>query len=153
MTIGNVRQRCLKFQPILAACPSRIIFRLIAFCWIISSIYIAPLQVGLLSLVSFMSNRLNIWCFDCPCFATVQCCRPTEFRGVEDLQLSGGASPLLMAGHRQVISRISKGSQNILVYDFIINTFDCQGNSQGEFVSARRPLLQFCCNLQGAASP
>src|SRR6218665_657896 len=32
----------------------------------------------------------------------------------------GGASPLLMAEHRQVISRISKGSQNILIYNFVI---------------------------------
>ena len=29
-----------------------------------------------------------------------------------------GASPLLMAGHRQVISGISKGSQNILIYNY-----------------------------------
>jgi len=36
-----------------------------------------------------------------------------------------------MAGHRQIISRISKGNQNILIYNFIITTFDCQGGSQG----------------------
>src|SRR6218665_733060 len=36
-----------------------------------------------------------------------------------------------MAGHRQVISRISKGSKNILIYNFIITTFDCKGGSQG----------------------
>ena len=36
-------------------------------------------------------------------------------------------SPLLMAGHRQVNSRISKGSQNILIYNFIITAFNCQG--------------------------
>jgi len=38
-----------------------------------------------------------------------------------------------MAGHKQVISRISKGNQNILIYNFIITTFDCQG----EGISAR----------------
>jgi len=42
-----------------------------------------------------------------------------------------------MAGHRQVNSRISKGSQNILIYNLIITTFDCQGNSQGEGIFAR----------------
>ena len=42
-----------------------------------------------------------------------------------------------MAGPRQVISRISKGSQNILIYNFIITTFDCQGRSQGGGISAR----------------
>jgi len=45
-------------------------------------------------------------------------------------------SPLRMAGHRQVISRISKGSQNILIYNCIITTFDCQGDSQGGGISA-----------------
>ena len=49
---------------------------------------------------------------------------------------SGGASPLFMAGHRQVISRISNGSQNIFMYNFIITTFDCQG-SQGGGISTR----------------
>ena len=48
-----------------------------------------------------------------------------------------GASPLLMAGHRQVISGIRKGSQNILIYAFIIITLDCQGGSQGRGISAR----------------
>ena len=45
-------------------------------------------------------------------------------------------SPLLMAGHRQVISRNSKGSQHILIYNFIITTFDCQGTgiSAGHFL-------------------
>src|SRR6218665_2074360 len=38
-----------------------------------------------------------------------------------------------MAGCRQVISRISKSNQNILIYNFIITTFDCQG----EGISAR----------------
>jgi len=33
----------------------------------------------------------------------------------ENTRGSYGASPLFMAGHRQVISRINKGSQNILV--------------------------------------
>jgi len=32
-----------------------------------------------------------------------------------------------MAGHRQDISRISKGSQNILIYNLFITTFDFQG--------------------------
>jgi len=50
---------------------------------------------------------------------------------------SGGARPLFMAGHRQVISRINKGSQNILIYNFIITTFDCHGRSQGGGISAR----------------
>ena len=53
--------------------------------------------------------------------------------------VSGGASPLLKAMYTQVISRISKGSQNILIYNFIITgtTFDCQGGSQGGGISAR----------------
>jgi len=38
-----------------------------------------------------------------------------------------------MAGHRQVISGISNGSQNIFIYNFIITTFDCQGGD----ISAR----------------
>ena len=48
---------------------------------------------------------------------------------------SGGASPVLMAGHRQVISRISKGSLNIFIYNFIITTFDCGSHAGG--ISAR----------------
>src|SRR6218665_53728 len=43
------------------------------------------------------------------------------------LILRGCARSLHMAGHRQVISCISKGSQNILIYNFIVTTFDCQG--------------------------
>ena len=50
---------------------------------------------------------------------------------------SGGARPLFMAGHRQVISRICEGSQNILIYNFIVTTFDCHGGSQGGGISAR----------------
>ena len=50
---------------------------------------------------------------------------------------SGGTSPLLMAGRRQVINRISKDSQNILIFNFIITTFD----SQGRGISARAFLL------------
>lgn len=42
-----------------------------------------------------------------------------------------------MAGHRQVISHISKGCQNILMYNFTTTTFDCKGNSQGDDISAR----------------
>jgi len=42
-----------------------------------------------------------------------------------------------MAGHSQVISRMNKGNQNILIYNFIITTFDCQGSSQGGSISAR----------------
>src|SRR6218665_3751145 len=53
------------------------------------------------------------------------------------LVISGGASPVFMAGHRQVISRISKGSKNICIYNFIITTFVCQGGSQGRGISAR----------------
>src|SRR6218665_799766 len=56
-----------------------------------------------------------------------------------------GASPLLMAGHRQVISGISKGSQNILIYNFSITTFDCQGRS----ISAKA----FALACPGVASP
>src|SRR6218665_3452845 len=33
---------------------------------------------------------------------------------------SGGACPVLIAGHKQFIRRISKGSQNICIYKFII---------------------------------
>src|SRR6218665_3579043 len=47
------------------------------------------------------------------------------------------ASPLLMTGHRQSISRFSKGDQNILIYNFIIITFDCQGSGQGRGISAK----------------
>ena len=54
---------------------------------------------------------------------------------------SGGASSLLVAGHRQVINHqqlnISKDSQIILIYNFIIPTFDCQGGSQGGGISER----------------
>src|SRR6218665_1186223 len=42
---------------------------------------------------------------------------------------------LLMAGHKQAISRISKDSQNIFIYDFIITTFNCQGSRQGGDIS------------------
>jgi len=45
--------------------------------------------------------------------------------------VSGGANSLPMAERRQVISRISKGSQKILIFNFIIITFDCQDGSQG----------------------
>ena len=50
---------------------------------------------------------------------------------------SGIGRALFVAGHRQVISRISKGSQNILtcMYNFIITPFDCQG--RGIFALAR----------------
>ena len=51
------------------------------------------------------------------------------------LESRGGASPLLMAGRRQVISRISKGSQNLLIYNFIVATFDCQGGRQSKGIS------------------
>src|SRR6218665_873647 len=43
--------------------------------------------------------------------------------------ISGGARLLLLAGHRQVISFITKGSQNILMHNFVNPTFDCQGGS------------------------
>ena len=59
-------------------------------------------------------------------------------------------SAAYMAGHRQVIRRISKGSQNI----FIILLFDYQGGSQGRGISTRAfalaglgvatPLLHVC---------
>src|SRR6218665_1238204 len=51
--------------------------------------------------------------------------------------VNDSGSLLFVAGHRQVISRIGKGSQNILIYNFIITTFDCQGDSQGRGISAR----------------
>ena len=41
-----------------------------------------------------------------------------------------------MAGQRQVISRTSKGSQNILIYHFSITFFDRQSGSQGGGISA-----------------
>src|SRR6218665_1180114 len=50
---------------------------------------------------------------------------------------SDGASLLLMARHRQVNSRISKSNQSILMFNFIITTFNCQGDSQGGGISAR----------------
>src|SRR6218665_402063 len=50
---------------------------------------------------------------------------------------SGGASPLAFSGHRQVTNRISKGSQNILIYNFIITTVVCQGGG----ISARANAL------------
>ena len=65
------------------------------------------------------------------------------------LVISGGPSPLFVAGHRQVISRISKGSQNICIYNFIITTFVCQGGSQGRGISARA----FTLALPGVALP
>ena len=46
---------------------------------------------------------------------------------------SGIASPQ----HRQVMNCISKGSKNILTYNFIVTTFDCPGGSQGGGISAR----------------
>jgi len=42
-----------------------------------------------------------------------------------------------VVGHTQVNSRISKGIQNILIYNFIITTFYCQGNSQDGGISAK----------------
>src|SRR6218665_832490 len=43
-----------------------------------------------------------------------------------------------MAVHKQVISRISNDNQNnILIYNFIISTFDCQGGSLCGCISAR----------------
>jgi len=42
-----------------------------------------------------------------------------------------------MTGHRQVISLISKGNQNILIYHLLITTFDYQGGSQGGGISAK----------------
>jgi|SRR6218665_2034752 len=57
------------------------------------------------------------------------------------LLFSGGASPLFMAGHWQVISRISKDSQNIFIYYFFITTFDCQGGTQGGGIS----VIAVCC--------
>jgi len=42
-----------------------------------------------------------------------------------------------MAGHRQGISCLSKGRQKIFICNFISDTLDSQGNSQGEGISAR----------------
>src|SRR6218665_2719428 len=60
-----------------------------------------------------------------------------------------GASTLLMAGQRQVISGISKGSENILICNFIITTFDFQGGNQGGGISARA----FALARPGVAPP
>src|SRR6218665_1180211 len=60
---------------------------------------------------------------------------------------SGGASPLLMAGRRQVISCISKGRKNILIYNFIISAFDCR--SQDGCISVRA----FALACPGVAPP
>src|SRR6218665_3379611 len=60
-----------------------------------------------------------------------------------------GASTLLMAGQRQVISDISKGSENIFIYNFIITIFDFQGGSQGGGISARA----FALARPGVAPP
>jgi len=54
-----------------------------------------------------------------------------------------------LAGHRQVISGISKGTQNILIFNLIITTFDCQGDSQGGGISARA----FALTRPGVAPP
>jgi len=53
-----------------------------------------------------------------------------------------------MPGDRQVISRISKGNQNILIYNFIYTTFDGMG-SQGGGISARA----FALARPGVAPP
>src|SRR6218665_183621 len=47
----------------------------------------------------------------------------------------GGASPLLMAGHRQVFDRMNKGNQNVFIYNFIVTTFHCQHCNQGGGIS------------------
>ena len=45
-----------------------------------------------------------------------------------------------MAGHRQVIIRISKGSQKVLIYNFVITTFYCQGGGiSGRALALARP--------------
>jgi len=62
---------------------------------------------------------------------------------------SGGSSPLLMTGHRQVISRFSKGSQNILICNCIITPFDCQGDRPGGGISDRA----FALARPGVAPP
>src|SRR6218665_2250245 len=50
-----------------------------------------------------------------------------------------------MTGYRQVISHISKDSQNILIYNFIITSSDCQGGGQDEGVNAlARPGTPWC---------
>ena len=56
---------------------------------------------------------------------------------------------LKQASDRQAINHISKGSQNILIYNFIVTTFDCQGGSQGVGISARA----FALTRPGVASP
>ena len=46
------------------------------------------------------------------------------------------------------------GSQNILLYNFIINTFDCQGGSQGGDISARAfALARFGFGAATAGAP
>ena len=54
-----------------------------------------------------------------------------------------------MAGQRQVISDISKGSENIFIFNFIITIFDFQGGSQGGGISARA----FALARPGVAPP
>jgi len=42
-----------------------------------------------------------------------------------------------MAGHTQVISRISKGNQNIFMYNFIVTTFDSQDKGTSAWALTR----------------
>ena len=54
-----------------------------------------------------------------------------------------------MTGHTKDVSYFSKGNQNILIYNFIVTNFDCQGGSQGGGISARA----FALARPGAAPP
>jgi len=75
----------------------------------------------------------------------LQCRSP--FKTLLKLELTYGSGPAAQArcswqgcqgiDRSLLISRISKGSQNILIYNFIITTFDCQSGSKGGDISAR----------------
>src|SRR6218665_949991 len=68
---------------------------------------------------------------------------------IMEIVSSGDTRSLLLPGHSQVISSISKDSQIILTYNFIITTFDCQSNSQGGGISARTLMVSISARHQG----
>ena len=50
-----------------------------------------------------------------------------------------------MAGHRQVISRISKGSQNIFIYNFILPLLTARAAARAEaFLPENLPWRRHC---------
>jgi len=106
-------------------------------------INIAPCIVYVLLSMGFHRTRTSVDCYFYPlsviflilpeawllfCFTPINLIITAEH--IFSVQLiSCGASPLLMAGYRPVISPISKSSQHILIYNCNITTFDCQDNS------------------------